>query len=99
VTYSDPERQKEYIRDYRRRVRRERREKFMADKVCEDCGAGSFLELHHVDPAQKDTHRIWGWSWLRILKEAKKCIVLCETCHDRRHPNGGRWRKQARRDQ
>lgn len=43
------------------------------------------LDFHHLDRktkeislAQAGTH---GWSNDRILKEIKKCVVLCSNCH------------------
>ena len=79
---------------WRRATRRKRREAYLADKACIDCGAGSFLEIDHVDPRQKKNHRdIWFWRKERRDEELAKCVVRCITCHKRRHKeNGGRWR-------
>jgi hypothetical protein len=93
IRYKDPERIA-YINAYHRRVQKERREAYLADKVCIDCGAGSFLEIDHIDPAEKISHRkIWIWCKERREAELVKCVVRCDVCHQNRHKkNGGRWR-------
>lgn len=48
---------------------------------CVQCGAAENLELDHIDPAQKTSHRIWSWSWPRIEAEVAKCQLLCRPCH------------------
>jgi hypothetical protein len=46
------------------------------------------LEFHHLDPSEKDfviatAAKSWGKN--RILKEMKKCEVLCANCHRKHH--------------
>ncbi len=77
MPYKDPERQREYQREWMR----ERREVFFADKFCAYCDGVDKLELHHVDPDTKVSHRIWSWSLERQKEELKKCIVICNDCH------------------
>ena len=48
---------------------------------CEACGATTALEVDHVNPDTKVSHRIWSWSWNRILRELAKCQLLCHDCH------------------
>ena len=45
------------------------------------------LDLHHVDPSQKeaDPSRFVGCSWERLMAEAEKCIVVCSNCHKKIH--------------
>lgn len=47
------------------------------------------LDMHHVDPAQKDEAVAEGvkrgWAWGRLMKEAEKCIVICANCHRKLH--------------
>ena len=57
------------------------RGEFFADKVCVKCGSGAFLELDHIDPTQKVSHKIWSWSKVRREAELAKCQVLCRKCH------------------
>jgi hypothetical protein len=53
---------------------------------CFECGYDKYksaLDAHHLDPEEKDTafHQWRGWSWERIEKEIKKCVLLCKCCH------------------
>lgn len=77
MPYNDPERQKQYQRQWIAR----RRAVWFADKVCAGCGSTSSLELHHLDPSTKVTHRIWSWAKERREAELAKCQVLCFDCH------------------
>lgn len=45
------------------------------------------LELHHIDPTNKDpTFRCFrGWTWQRVLKEIEKCVLACSNCHTAVH--------------
>lgn len=77
VPYKDPERQ----REYQRRWMSERRAKYFEGKTCAVCGTSENLELDHVDPHLKISHRIWSWKWDRILEETSKCQILCQKHH------------------
>lgn len=66
----------------------------IAGNHCVCCGYGGsdklrVLELHHIDPTQKEfdlsVSGITSKSWDRILKELKKCIPVCPTCHREIH--------------
>ncbi len=57
---------------------------------CQDCGYNknlSVFDFHHLDPSKKE----FGWGklrqrkWSDIIKELKKCILLCANCHRERH--------------
>lgn len=57
---------------------------------CSRCGYSKCkraLDLHHVDPAEKDIHvsAMWTYTEARILNEISKCIVLCANCHREVH--------------
>lgn len=59
--------------------------KFLGGR-CMACGFfkwQSCLDLHHLDPKDKDPKAasMRSWSWKRILTECKKCILLCKNCH------------------
>ena len=71
---------KEYIRDYQRKWIANRRAKFFKDKVCK-CGSTESLQIDHVDPKTKVSHRVWSWSKERFDEEIKKCQILCHECH------------------
>ncbi len=72
-------------RDARRRYNKEwvaaRRAEWFKGKACVMCGASDNLELDHVDPSKKVSHRIWSWSKDRRETELEKCQPLCQTCH------------------
>ena len=65
--------------DRKRRVVSGRKAVYM--KECAWCKSTEMLELHHVDPNTKVTHRVWDLSEDRIKDELAKCIVLCSSCH------------------
>jgi predicted nucleic acid-binding Zn ribbon protein len=59
---------------------------------CKLCGykkCSQALELHHYNPTEKDFSfgaiRANPKSWLKILKELEKCILLCSNCHKEVH--------------
>ena len=104
MTYTDPGRQREYQRLWVKG----RRAAFFADKACAKCGSTDRLELDHINPAEKTSHRIWSWSWKRILAEASKCQVLCADCHQQKtyeqrpvkaeHGSAGMYKRGCRCD-
>jgi hypothetical protein len=54
--------------------------------VCWECGYAkhpSALSLHHLDPKKKDplSRNIRYWTWTRVLREIRKCALLCANCH------------------
>ena len=52
---------------------------------CIDCGEMDerALDVHH--PNGKDRPLLYQWSWERIKAEAMVTILLCSTCHRRKH--------------
>lgn len=81
MSYSDPKQNRAYQREWVAA----RRESYMHDKSCLNCGSKDHLEIHHKDPSKKIGHRIWGWKAERRLAELEKCIVLCRGCHRQVH--------------
>jgi 5-methylcytosine-specific restriction endonuclease McrA len=67
--------------EYQRKWMEIRRATFFTNKQCVKCGSTNLLELDHVDPSEKEDHRIWSWSEDRQKQELLKCQVLCSTCH------------------
>lgn len=57
------------------------RAEWLAGKSCARCGSMEQLEVDHIHPAEKVTHRVWSWSRARRLAELTKCQVLCKSCH------------------
>lgn len=59
---------------------------------CKLCGynkCSAALELHHIDPSQKDFtfSKSKNISWEKIDSELQKCILLCANCHREIHYN------------
>lgn len=56
---------------------------------CLACGENFYacLELHHLDPAEKEAQpsELASVSFKSFLKEASKCVVLCANCHRKVH--------------
>lgn len=80
-----PYKDKKKQREYQKKWIAKRRSDFFEDKVCEDCDSIESLELHHIDPSNKVTHRIWSFSESKRLEEISKCKILCEQCHNTQH--------------
>lgn len=72
---------REAQRAFHRNWMSQRRRDWFAGKVCYKCGSMFDLELHHLDPSKKVTHRIWSWSEKRRAEELAKCVACCEECH------------------
>jgi hypothetical protein len=92
VGYADAQTQ----RDYQRRWVAQRRALFFSEKECEWCGERSSLELHHIDVTKKESHNIWSWGEKRRLAEIAKCLVLCQSCHQRAHSEARRVEAELR---
>lgn len=102
MSYKDPTKQS----DYQRRWIANRRANFFADKSCVTCGATKNLELDHINPADKTSHKIWSWAKKRREAEIAKCQVLCTECHKAKtyeqrshkaqHGRGGMYKKGCR---
>lgn len=57
---------------------------------CIVCGFKKYLcslDIHHLDPKKKDPSFSSSqcWSWKRLEKELKNCILLCRNCHGAVH--------------
>jgi hypothetical protein len=52
---------------------------------CFFCGSHDEIEIHHIDPEEKESHKIWSWSDDRLENELRKCVAMCHTCHERFH--------------
>ena len=54
---------------------------------CQLCGYDKYqgaLELHHIDPKQKEfaiSQKGHSRSWERVKKELDKCMLVCANCH------------------
>lgn len=58
---------------------------------CQLCGyekCAKALELHHIDPAQKDrviSGNLLNNSWDKLCNELQKCVLVCANCHREIH--------------
>jgi len=73
----DKEKQAAYMRERYHK----NRNKFFKNKKCAKCGSKGKLELDHIDPESKITHRVWYLSEKRREIELAKCQILCRKCH------------------
>lgn len=80
----------------RKRFYRRRRIKLIQDfgNKCKNCGVAyngknaCIFHFHHKRPNAKKyivAHMIINRSWKALIKEAKKCILLCANCHEMQH--------------
>ena len=84
------EKVRKWKKKYREKIK-ERITKYKLKKGCKICSYNKCpdaLEFHHLDKDKK----IFGisvqhfyYSWKKILKEIKKCILLCSNCHKELH--------------
>lgn len=66
------------------------------------CGARRDLQVDHRDPSKKrfTVSKAWGRPWPDVLRELKKCQILCRSCHKKKtskeqigpHGTWGRYR-------
>ncbi len=52
---------------------------------CVKCGSNLRLEVDHINPLEKISHRVWSWREEKRLLELAKCQVLCHICHKDKH--------------
>ena len=78
MPYKDRAEQNRYQRE---RAARLRREWLLVNGPCRSCGSWENLEVDHVDPKEKEQHRVWTWSKTRREAELAKCQPLCIDCH------------------
>ncbi len=96
MPYLDKDRQRQFQRDWLR----ERRDAWIRENgPCIDCGSSDRLEVDHIDPEQKISHRVWSWSKKRRDDELKKCVVRCKKHHQVKtmlDQHGPRWHGTSR---
>jgi hypothetical protein len=70
------------VKRWRQNKRKEFRQK-LGGKCCK-CGSIENLEFDHIDPKTKEleiAQALVRWSLDKVLKELKKCQLLCRKCH------------------
>lgn len=78
MPYKDKVKQREYQREW---IARRRQEWLDENGPCILCGGDNELQVDHIDPNTKISHRVWSWSDERRNTELAKCRVLCSRCH------------------
>ncbi|PIU99212.1 hypothetical protein COS59_00985 [Candidatus Wolfebacteria bacterium CG03_land_8_20_14_0_80_36_15] len=69
------------------RIRKKKKLVSLFGGKCRACGYNRYigaLDFHHINPKTKSfSLSVKGlcYSWETILKEAKKCVLLCKNCH------------------
>lgn len=63
------------------RLKQARLDWLNANGPCKSCGSWERLEVDHIDPTTKVTHRVWSMSVNERDKELAKCQPLCHVCH------------------
>lgn len=78
MAYKDKDKQREYQRNWVKA----RRDFWLSENgPCATCGSRIDLEVDHLDPDTKVTHRVFSWTKEKRDKELAKCQVLCSRCH------------------
>ena len=78
MPYKDPNQQREFNRVW---IAKRRIEWLLANGLCTKCGSWDDLNIDHIDPKLKISHKVWSWSKERREIELAKCQVLCNPCH------------------
>lgn len=73
------------MKNYMRQRRLNRRNKYieMLGGKCVSCGSTEDLQFDHINPKRKefDLNKIKDTNEKTIIKELKKCVLLCPQCH------------------
>lgn len=78
----DMKKRKEYLNDYQNQWVANRRAKWLQENgLCKVCGSPDNLQMDHIDPKNKITHKVWSRNEEFRSIELKKCQVLCVKCH------------------
>jgi len=68
-------------------MKNRRKEWLKKNGPCVKCGSDNDLQVDHVDPRKKFTHRIWSYRIEIREEELRKCQVLCHPCHQEKSAN------------
>ncbi len=82
----------QYVKNHRK-LTKERVFYVMGEK-CAICGLEddclSIYDFHHINPKEKDftiSNGAFCSSWLKLIEELKKGVLLCANCHRKVHSN------------
>ena len=78
-----------------RRIERRRFVLSYFGNKCNECGSTKKLEIDHIDRASKrlNVSEMLMYSKIELLKELKKCQLLCQKCHKKKCKIDGTYRK------
>jgi 5-methylcytosine-specific restriction endonuclease McrA len=76
--YKDPDKQREYQNQW---IKKRRLKWLEENGPCVKCGSSDDLQVDHIDPDKKFTHRIWSYGLKKRVAELENCQVLCVECH------------------
>lgn len=49
--------------------------------TCAKCSTTEALQIDHVDPSQKSFTITMNIAWRELVRELRKCQLLCKPCH------------------
>lgn len=77
------DRKRQYQRDW---MRDRRLGWILANGPCVDCGTWDRLRCVRIDhqPGDRKTATLWGLRASRRALELARCIVVCDSCHNKR---------------
>lgn len=84
---------REYIKknypEMKKRMEKKKKEisEWKRERGCTVCGETEpwVLDMHHLDPTEKESNSAQSATLKTFLKEAEKCILLCSNCHRKVH--------------
>ncbi len=88
-------RKTEADRRWQQKARKERKQKLidLLGGQCSKCGykrCNAALDFHHLEDKNFGISNFGLCrSWEKLVKEVKKCILLCKNCHTEMHHNMG----------
>jgi hypothetical protein len=94
---NNPTYSKEYMREYksknyesmvaRMKLKKLEIQAWKQARGCAVCGESEpwVLEMHHLDPNEKERSPAASATLKTFLKEASKCVLLCANCHRKVH--------------
>ena len=69
---------------------------YLQKHPCVDCGESNIivLEFDHLPQYEKTTEvtKLAHWGIKKVIKEIKKCEVVCANCHKIRTATRGKWK-------
>ena len=102
-----PDHATQYMREYvkknyaqmktRMAVKKQEIAEWKRVRGCAVCGETEpwVLDMHHLDPKEKESNPASSATLRTFLKEAHKCVLLCSNCHRKVHAGVMKLSKRA----